>query len=62
MAEMHRNIQEGVGYEGTDEYVPLGADAYEVKQDARRVTFEGPGPPKFASPVGPRSPNSSPRV
>ena len=43
MAEMHRNIQEGVGYEGTDEYVPLGADAYEVKQDARRVTFEGPG-------------------
>jgi hypothetical protein len=43
MAEMHRNIQEGVGYEGTDEYVPLGADAYEVKQDARRVTFEGIG-------------------
>jgi len=43
MAEMHRNIQEGVGYEGTDEYVPLGADAYEVKQEARRVMFEGPG-------------------
>ena len=34
MAEMHRNIQEGVGYEGTDEYVPLGADPYEIKQDA----------------------------
>jgi hypothetical protein len=43
MAEMHRNIQEGVGYEGTDEYVPLGADSYEIKQDARRVTFDGPG-------------------
>jgi hypothetical protein len=43
MAEMHRNIQESAGYEGTDEYVPLGADAYEVKQDARRVTLEGPG-------------------
>jgi hypothetical protein len=43
MAEMHRNIQEQVGYEGTDEYVPLGADSYEIKQDARRVTMEGPG-------------------
>ncbi len=43
MAEMQRNIQEGQGYEGTDEYVPLGADSYEIKQDARRVTSEGPG-------------------
>jgi hypothetical protein len=43
MAEMHRNIYEKVGYEGTDEYVPLGSDSYEIKQDARRVTMEGPG-------------------
>ena len=43
MAEMQRNIQEGQGYEGADEYVPLGADSYEIKQDARRVTAEGPG-------------------
>ena len=43
MAEMHRNIYEQVGYEGTDEYVPLGADSYEIKQDARRVVMEGPG-------------------
>ena len=43
MAEMHRNIEESVGYEGADEYVPLGADSYEIKQDARRVTLEGDG-------------------
>jgi hypothetical protein len=43
MAEMHRNLYEKVGYEGTDEYVPLGSDSYEIKQDARRVTMEGPG-------------------
>jgi hypothetical protein len=43
IAEMDRNISEGVGYEGTDEYVPLAGDSYEIKQDARRVTLEGPG-------------------
>jgi MFS family permease len=32
--EMHDNLEEGRGYEGTDEYVPKGADAYEVKQNA----------------------------
>ncbi len=29
----------GAGYEGTDEYVPAGADAYEVKHDAPRVAL-----------------------
>jgi hypothetical protein len=32
----------GTGYEGTDEYTPVGADPSAVKKDARRVTVEGP--------------------
>ncbi len=43
IAEMRDNIQDGHGYEGTDEYVPAGADPYEIQQDARRVTLEGDG-------------------
>jgi uncharacterized membrane protein len=41
--EMFDNQQEGTGYEGTDEYVPTGADAYEIDKQARRVTFDGAG-------------------
>jgi hypothetical protein len=43
IAEMRDNIQDGQGYEGTDEYVPAGADPYEISQQARRATFEGDG-------------------
>jgi hypothetical protein len=43
IAEMEDNELEGRGYEGADEYVPAGADAYEIKQDTRRVSFEGDG-------------------
>lgn len=43
IVEMHDNVEEGRGYEGTDEYVPLGADAYEIKQDAPEVAARGPG-------------------
>ena len=43
VAEMLDNQQNGTGYEGIDEYVPNGADVYEIKNDARRVTFEGKG-------------------
>ena len=43
IAEMLDNQQTGVGYDGIDEYVPIGADVYEIKNDARRVTFDGPG-------------------
>jgi hypothetical protein len=43
VAEMLDNQQTGVGYEGIDEYVPSGVDVYEIKNDARRVTFEGAG-------------------
>ena len=41
--EMHNNVKEGQGYEGTDEYVPLGADPYEIQRHAARVAFEGQG-------------------
>jgi len=43
IAEMHDHVQDGSGYEGIDEYVPNGVDVYEIKKDARRVTFEGNG-------------------
>jgi uncharacterized membrane protein len=36
--------QNGTGYEGVDEYVPYGADPYEIKQDAPRVAFDDDGP------------------
>jgi hypothetical protein len=37
---MLENQRSGAGYEGTDEYVPVGADPYEVKQDAPRVALD----------------------
>ena len=43
VVEMHDNLEEGRGYEGTDEYVPTGADAYEIKQDAPQVAVQGRG-------------------
>jgi hypothetical protein len=38
--EILRHQQSGVGYEGTDEYVPARADPYEIKHDAARVALE----------------------
>lgn len=35
-------MDSGVGYEGTDEYTPVGADPAAVDKDARKVTVEGP--------------------
>ena len=43
VAEMLDHQQDGSGYEGIDEYVPNGVDVYEIKQDARHVTFQGNG-------------------
>src|SRR5882672_3419434 len=43
VAEMLDNQQSSTGYEGTDEYVPTGADTYEINKDAPRVAFEGDG-------------------
>ena len=42
LREMQDNVATGVGYEGTEEYAPVGADPSAVDKDARRVTVEGP--------------------
>lgn len=42
LREMQDNMATGVGYEGTDEYLPLGADPYNVDKATRRVTVDGP--------------------
>lgn len=36
--EMSNAIADGTGYEGTDEYVPAGADAYELNKGLARVS------------------------
>jgi 6-pyruvoyl-tetrahydropterin synthase related domain len=36
--EMHDAIEDGVGYEGVDEYVPARADPYDLNKDAKQVT------------------------
>ena len=41
LREMQDNIASGVGYEGTDEYAPLGADPSSINKDARPVTVDG---------------------
>jgi hypothetical protein len=38
--DMLAHQQSGAGYEGTDEYVPAGADPYEIKQDALQVALD----------------------
>jgi hypothetical protein len=42
LREMQDNMATGAGYEGTDEYTPVGADPSSVDKDARRVTVDGP--------------------
>jgi hypothetical protein len=42
LREMQDNMATGVGYEGTDEYTPLGADPAAIDKDARNVTVDGP--------------------
>jgi hypothetical protein len=42
LREMQDNMESGVGYEGTDEYTPLGADPTAIDKNARRVTVDGP--------------------
>jgi len=41
LREMQDNMATGTGYEGTDEYTPVGADVYNVDKGARRVTVDG---------------------
>jgi hypothetical protein len=42
LREMQDNMESGVGYEGTDEYTPTGADPGAIDKDARNVTVDGP--------------------
>jgi len=42
LREMQDNMYTGAGYEGTDEYAPLGADPAAIDKDARKVTVDGP--------------------
>ena len=42
LREMQDNMATRAGYEGTDEYTPLGADPTAIDKDARNVTVEGP--------------------
>jgi hypothetical protein len=42
LREMQSNMASGAGYEGVDEYTPLGADPSSVDKDARRVTVDRP--------------------
>ena len=39
LTQMLNAQRSGAGYEGTDEYVPVGGDPYEIKQDAPWVTL-----------------------
>jgi 6-pyruvoyl-tetrahydropterin synthase related domain len=43
VADMVEHQRDGSGYDGIEEYVPDGVDVYEIKNDARRVAFEGNG-------------------
>ena len=42
LREMQDNMEERVGYEGTDEYTPAGANPEAISKDARNVTVDGP--------------------
>jgi hypothetical protein len=41
LTEMHDAIEDGSGYEGTDEYVPVGADPYDLNKNAPLVGVVG---------------------
>ena len=43
LQEARDNMQTGAGYEGTDEYLPLGGDSSAIDKDARNVTLDGVG-------------------
>ena len=42
LREMQDNVAAGAGYEGTDEYTPVGAEPGSIDKDARQVTVNGP--------------------
>jgi hypothetical protein len=42
LREMQDNMATGAGYEGTDEYTPVGAQPSAIDKEARAVTVDGP--------------------
>ncbi len=42
LREMQDNMATGAGYEGVDEYTPLGAEPAAIDKSARHVTVDGP--------------------
>jgi len=42
LREMQDNMEDRIGYEGTDEYTPVGADPAAIDKNARDVTVAGP--------------------
>ena len=42
LREMQDNMESGIGYEGTDEYLPLAADKENIDKDAWKVRVDGP--------------------
>ncbi|HEY6369715.1 MAG TPA: 6-pyruvoyl-tetrahydropterin synthase-related protein [Candidatus Sulfotelmatobacter sp.] len=42
LREMQDNMATGAGYEGTDEYTPVGAEPGAIDKQARTITVEGP--------------------
>jgi hypothetical protein len=42
LREMQDNMSDHIGYEGTDEYTPRGAEPSEIDKDERNVTVNGP--------------------
>ena len=42
LREMQDNMATGAGYEGVEEYTPVGADPGVIDKDARSVTVDGP--------------------
>ena len=41
LREMQDNMTDGIGYEGVDEYTPVGADPSAIEQDTRKVRVDG---------------------
>jgi 6-pyruvoyl-tetrahydropterin synthase related domain len=41
LREMRDNMADGIGYEGVDEYTPVGADPSSIDKEARKVKVDG---------------------
>lgn len=41
LREMRDNVADGIGYEGVDEYAPVGSDLSAIEKDPRKVRVEG---------------------